>query len=102
MLQWILSQLPALDKKAVYRIELACEEALVNIIHHSKALNIDIEVAFTPKSHIEILIKDRGPPFDPTEHEVTLDPNKIGGLGIHFIRKYMDAVRYQREGNVNT
>ena len=112
MLGWIREQLRknGLDEVSIRKVELASEEALVNIIRHAYKETegtIDIDVRKGPKKQIEIEIRDNGPPFDPLKQEIAFDPlasleeRKIGGLGILFIRQYMDEMRYCREGNTN-
>jgi serine/threonine-protein kinase RsbW len=111
MLAWIRKQVAKMkfDRSRLHQIELASEEVLVNIIHHGyqgRQERIEIQVDAFPDSHIQIEIKDSGPPFNPMEENLAdltsdLDDREVGGLGIHFIRKLMDEVRYKREGNLN-
>lgn len=110
MLQWIRDQLAdSFDRKTLARIELAGEEALVNIIQHAYqnlSGTIEIEVAVFPNIRAEITIRDYGPPFDllknePIDPSLSLEERKIGGLGIHFIQECMDEVHYRRESNMN-
>lgn len=112
MLFWIEKQLAPIgfEKATIRKVELASEEALVNIIRHAYkqgAGQIQIQVKIYPKSHVEIAIHDQGPPFNPLEEERTIDSSipleerQEGGLGILLIRKYMDDVLYQRTGDVN-
>ena len=108
MLEWIVSCLAGWDRKSVRRVELASEEAIVNIIHHAyqgRPESIEISVKTFPKS-AEIFFKDHGPPFDPLQRKAPdcsgrLEDREVGGLGIHFMRQYMDEVRYAREANCN-
>ena len=111
MIHWIRLQLYShgLDETNIRKTELASEEALVNIIKHGykkQAGTVEIELkAF--ETHIEILLRDYGPAFNPLEQEIafnplaTLEERSLGGLGILFIRKYMDEVRYWRDKNMN-
>lgn len=106
MLQWIRDSLQQMDfePKTLRKIELACEEVLINIIRHAyqdRPEEIEIDVKVFLKSHVEIAIQDHGPPFDPTQAEEpncsnSLEERGVGGLGIHFVRQIMDEVRYQR------
>ena len=97
------------DSNVLRQIELACEEAFVNIIQHAyQGLpeEIEIEVTLFPKSRVEITFKDHGPPFNPlAAKEVdplsALEEKDVGGLGIHLIRKLMDEVRYNRIQGLN-
>jgi anti-sigma regulatory factor (Ser/Thr protein kinase) len=49
---------------------------------------------------------DWGKPFDPTttgdpNTEIGLNERKEGGLGIFFVKKFMDEVKYVRRDNMN-
>ena len=91
-------------------MELACEEALVNIIEHGYGLSSgSIEVELKPSDEdVNIVIRDRGFAFNPLDHEILFDADlpleelKIGGHGIRFMRQYTDEVRYERIDEVNT
>jgi serine/threonine-protein kinase RsbW len=111
MIHWIRLRLNSLglDETNLRKAELASEEVLVNIIKHGykkQTGKIEIELQML-HSHIEILFRDYGPPFNPLEREIsfnpfaTLEERRPGGLGILFIRQYMDEVRYRREKNAN-
>ncbi|MCX8022230.1 MAG: ATP-binding protein [Syntrophorhabdaceae bacterium] len=97
-----------MDKKRVTEIEIATEEALVNIIQHAyRGEKGEIEVECDiKKDTLSIKIIDYGPPFniltlqDP-DVNATLEERKIGGLGVFFMKKLMDGVDYKREGNKN-
>ncbi|MBX7067232.1 MAG: ATP-binding protein [Parachlamydiales bacterium] len=110
ILQWIQKQLgPAgFDRKVLHHVEVASEEALVNIIHHAYQDlpgKIDVQVRLF-ENQAEIVFVDHGPPFNPLDAE-PVDPNlpleerEIGGLGIHFIRKCVDLVHYERKHEKN-
>lgn len=94
--------------KAIHKMELACEEAIVNIISYAKSPEeISLECSLVDETHFEVVIKDRGPPFNPLEVAVDLQTDtpildrKIGGLGIYLIRKLIDESTYLREGGTN-
>lgn len=111
MLDWICNHLTAMEfnSATLRKIELASEEALVNIIRHAyqeRPEIIEIELKLFPKSHVEISIQDSGPPFNPLKVKAPdltsdLEERAPGGLGIHFIKKNMDEVRYHRIENGN-
>lgn len=97
------------SKTIVSKIELASEEALVNIISHGypgKSGTIRILCEPTQKGSLSITLKDNGVQFNPlgaiknfnpadtdgtTE---TIDDSQIGGYGIYFIVNMMDLVEY--------
>lgn len=111
MLEWVLSQLLSMefDPPTLRKIELASEEALVNVMQHAysnKPGQVEVEVKLYSKSHIEIVVKDRGRPFTPLEIKAIdpaqpLEEREIGGLGLFFIHQCMDEVKYDREGDEN-
>jgi anti-sigma regulatory factor (Ser/Thr protein kinase) len=109
MLQWIRERLVDFDAPTVRKVELASEEALVNIIQHAyrdQPEKIEIEMTIHPNSHVEIALKDNGPPFDPSkkkqvDRSSSWEERAVGGLGIHFIHQNVDEVRYKREQNQN-
>jgi len=97
------------NQKRIGEIELAAEEALVNIFNYAYQGNEgDVEVIckLDPQDRLIIEILDSGVPFDVLslgEPDTTADisERKVGGLGIFLIRKLMDDVKYQHEGTKN-
>ena len=94
--------------KKVQEIELATEEALVNVFKYSYPEGAgDVEVVCTLEGNtLMVDIIDSGIPFDVTsvrdpDINADISDRKIGGLGIFFIKKLMDDVRYQRENDRN-
>lgn len=103
-----------LKDAAIFHIELACDEACTNIIEHGYGgENLgSIRVSWEKVNNsFVITIRDNGHPFNPdTIPEPVMPPKpddpafseedvvnslKVGGLGIHFMRKLMDEVRFQ-------
>ncbi len=91
------------------RIELAMEEALVNIMQHanlSKNDLIELHCAISD-TYIVFILKDRGSPFNPLtlikeiDLTETLEQKKEGGLGLFMIRKFMDELTYERQEPYN-
>jgi serine/threonine-protein kinase RsbW len=95
----------------ISEIELALEEVLVNIIKHAyKECGIDGDIEITCKQaddrSLVIEIADSGTPFDifsAREPDISadIDERQIGGLGIFFVKRLMDDVRYRRENDRN-
>lgn len=87
------------------QIELATEEALVNIIKHAykggKVGLIGITCS-SPDKSLQIILQDNGPPFDPVAQIKGFDPEALiksgaeGGFGIFLMTKMMDEVSYNR------
>ncbi len=98
------------DKTAINKINLACEEALVNVINYAypdKQGDIEIRYNFSEdNSRFIIDLIDWGIEFNPLNKpdpdiEAPLEERPIGGLGIFFIRQIMDEVIYKREKDRN-
>ena len=97
------------DPIALFHIELAAEEALVNIIQHGYTDNagpIEIECYPSPYTGIRIIIRDNAIPYNPLEKviETPLETplgERVGGFGIFLIRTLMDEVTYERVGEQN-
>ncbi len=96
------------DQKKIGKIELALEEALVNICKYSYPDEPgDAEVnCKQDNGRFIIEIVDSGIPFDMTglpspDLTSSIEKRKIGGLGIFLIKKMVDEVNYRREGSFN-
>ncbi len=104
------AQANGFEGKRAHEIQLATEEALVNIFHHAypegQAGDVHILCERAEEDRLVVEFRDRGVPFAPVE---TAEPDlstpiadrPIGGLGIFLIRKMIDDVRYRREGEEN-
>lgn len=91
-----------MPEHAIFHIELACDEACTNIIEHAyggEGMG-EIRIHWELKNgRFVFTLSDDGEPFDPTAAPkppppTNVDDLKIGGLGIHFMRKLMDEVNY--------
>jgi serine/threonine-protein kinase RsbW len=97
------------DNKKIDQIHLASEEALVNIINYAYPdKNGSIEITYDIKEGKGLVIEiiDWGIPFDPLsipepDIDAPIEDRTIGGLGIFFIKKVVDEVRYRRDGQSN-
>ena len=96
------------DQKKISKIELALEEALVNICKYSypeEPGNAEVSCK-QGDSRFIIEIVDSGIPFDMTSlpsPDITssVEQRKIGGLGIFLIKMTVDEVEYRRKGGFN-
>jgi serine/threonine-protein kinase RsbW len=100
-----------LDERGVYHCQMATDEWCTNIIEHAyKGGSVDDQIEIVLRLQpvqLTIIIKDNGPPFDPTtlpEPDPTrpLEDRQPGGLGWFFVRKVMDVVRYELKNGTNT
>ncbi len=111
MTSWIEEQgaVFALTMPLVMNLTLVLEEWVVNVISYAYADKSEhtIELRLWRKNNeLQIEIEDDGRPFDPTaqadvDTAMPLEHRKIGGLGIHFIRKTMDNFTYRRDNDHN-
>ncbi len=98
-----------LEISAAKQINLAVEEAVVNVICYAYPKDTEGNVvidAFYNRSTLAFYIKDYGTPFDPTSKpavDITqpAEERSIGGLGIHLVREIMDSVDYRRDKEQN-
>lgn len=94
--------------KRVMHLELAVEEAAVNICSYAYEIppgEVTIRISReTEVVRIELI--DVGVPFDPLAADAPdikseLENREVGGLGIFLIRRMLDEVHYSRSGNRN-
>jgi anti-sigma regulatory factor (Ser/Thr protein kinase) len=101
-----------IDAENAYRLQLAVEEAFINVIQHGVSgpqadpLDITVEVSRTASGFAAIL-RDQGHPFDPTtlplpDLRPQLHKRRPGGLGVYLMRRLMDEVTYEVREGVNT
>ena len=94
--------------KRVMHLELAVEEAAVNICSYAYEIppgEVTIRISReTEVVRIELI--DVGVPFDPLaadapDIKMELENREVGGLGIFLIRRVLDEVHYSRSGDRN-
>ncbi len=98
-----------LNPKVTQELELACEEILANIVSYAYLDDREHEIKVrlsAQAGELRVEVEDDGHPFNPLEAPdpdltTDLEDRKIGGLGIHFVRKLMDGLEYQRQGDRN-
>lgn len=94
-----------LSDDEVFHVEMAVDEACSNIIEHAYAAqtgDIDLACRCPVNGQFEVVIRDSGQPFDPEEipprnvgTPTDLDSLNEGGLGLYFMRRLMDEVRFE-------
>ena len=94
--------------KRVMHLELAVEEAAVNICSYAYEIPPgEVTVRITPEPGVvRIELVDNGVPFDPLSMDAPdikseLENREVGGLGIFLIRRMLDEVHYSRRGDQN-
>lgn len=98
-----------LPMAAVFQLNLALEEAFVNVVDYAypgkNGMPVQLNMDGTGETLTFTLI-DEGEPFDPTaldepDTSLSAEERPIGGLGVFLVKQIMDEVRYERIGNRN-
>ena len=98
-----------LSEACITDINICLDELFTNIVSYGFTDDLEHIIRFTINMDNNVLIvniEDEGIPFNPLEKK---DPEipadlidvRIGGLGIHIVRKLMDDIRYKRERGKN-
>jgi serine/threonine-protein kinase RsbW len=98
-----------LPKKSVFQINLALDELFTNIVSYGFTDEKTHRIKFTLSAEngvIIIRIEDSGIPFDTVSPDTSqvqppVEDCKVGGLGLHLVKKMMDEVVYERCANKN-
>ncbi len=98
-----------IDGKKVSEMELALEEAFVNICSYAYREGpgeAHVVCYLEDNGKFVIELTDSGEAFNILEHQDSditagLLDRKVGGLGIMFMKNLMDDVRYRREDGKN-
>jgi serine/threonine-protein kinase RsbW len=101
------AELAGFDSFAIYAIELAVDEACTNIIEHAYGGedrgNIECDCEITAEG-LTIRLHDHGQPFQPEDIPLPdinapLEEREAHGLGLFFMRKWMDEIHFDFSGN---
>ena len=96
--------------RRIQEVQLAVEEALVNIFNYAYPENRDGEVRIRcepgDEDRLVVEFRDKGIPYtfeDLGDADVSspVAERAIGGLGVFLIRKMVDDVRFRRDGDEN-
>lgn len=113
LMPWISSKAKSLgfDDSQTREIQLALEEIFVNIALHAYKDKSPGKVSISSRvldGFFQIELKDEAEAFDPTEEKIKIADSSIdlmdieeGGLGLIFVRSFMDGLDYKREGGKN-
>jgi serine/threonine-protein kinase RsbW len=102
-------QTSGLSEACITDINICLDELFTNIVSYGFVDDLEHVVRFAINLEdcvLKLNIEDDGIPFNPIEQK---DPEipadlidvRIGGLGIHIVRKLMDNFRYKRERGKN-
>ena len=98
-----------LSPEVVFKLNLALDEVVTNIISHAyddaDEHQIAIRVALDGEG-VLVRVEDDGRAFNPLDAPrpdlgLDLANRAIGGLGVHIVRSVMDALEYRRENDRN-
>lgn len=98
--------LPASVRRSLH---VALDELLSNVVAHGFAGREGGEVTVEAVLHSDrvcVTFTDDGAPFDPLgaaipDTALPAEERRIGGLGIHLVRRIMDEVSYHRRADRN-
>ena len=102
-------RLTGLSEACIRDVNICLDELLTNIVSYGFEDDLEHIIRFTMELDNQVLtlsVEDEGIPFNPLEKkdpEVPADLTdvRIGGLGIHIVRKLMDDIRYNRKQGKN-
>jgi anti-sigma regulatory factor (Ser/Thr protein kinase)/GNAT superfamily N-acetyltransferase len=101
-----LASIAGLSKEEALDLELAVEEASVNIIEHAypdgRPGNIFLQAEIL-QSELVLSIRDEGVPFEPATEEESCPSAGAGeyslrGVGLRMMRRVLDEVRFENLG----
>jgi anti-sigma regulatory factor (Ser/Thr protein kinase) len=97
--------------KIAMHLNLVLEEVVTNVMFYGytddRDHDISLEFSRGEDHTISVVVSDDGRSYNPFERAddagvgKPLEERKIGGLGIHFIKTFMDRVEYVRRDNRN-
>jgi serine/threonine-protein kinase RsbW len=102
-------EITGLSEDCITDINICLDELFTNIVSYGFVNDLEHIVRFAINLEDRVLtlnIEDDGIPFDPLEKKDPEIPDdlidvRIGGLGIHIVRKLMDNLAYKREQGKN-
>jgi anti-sigma regulatory factor (Ser/Thr protein kinase) len=104
------SKSAGLSEKPTYRLRLAVDEIVTNIIMHGYAETGHTGELFltfsTQRGSLIFTIEDTAPPFDPRHHpapdlNLPIEQRPMGGLGVFLALHSVDQYGYEWDGSHN-
>lgn len=98
------------DARFLLHVQLAVDEISTNIFEHGYGGRPgDLELVMRPEGpHLLLVVRDWGPPFDPTTEPLRSSPTgealptrPPGGYGLRIVRGIAEELHYRREAGVN-
>jgi len=106
-----MRRLGSASEKDIFDVQLALDEALTNVIEHAYEGQQGGKILICcglsdSKKVFTVKLIDYGKSFDPKavaepDTEAALEERRRGGLGIFFMKRYMQTVKYAVYGNKN-
>ena len=98
-----------LDEVLTFHLDLCLGEAVTNIIRYgyenglAGTITVSLEMV---DARLRAVVADAGRPFNPLQHPApaattALEDVPVGGLGIHLMRSFSDALEYRRDDDRN-
>ncbi len=88
-----------------FRLQVVLSEALSNAVMRGNCEDcgkwVDVRAELFPDT-IRLFVTDQGPGFDPSAVPEPIRPEQLdeaGGRGLYLIRKLVDAVQFNEQGN---
>jgi len=102
-------RLTGLSEACITDVNICLDELFTNIVSYGFEDDLEHIIWFTmnfDNRELTLTVEDEGIPFNPLEKKdpevpVDLIDVRIGGLGIHIVRKLMDDIRYIRKQGRN-
>ena len=99
-----------LDSRTEYALRLCVEEAAANVVMHGVSGGADagfVGLRVAPETEaLRVVVEDCCGAFDPLTVPTpqlprSLEDARVGGLGIHLMRQYAQAIDYERRDGTN-
>ena len=95
-----------LPKDVTFALNVALDEILNNVISYAYAHGAENEIVVrlaVRQDNVEAVVHDKGKPFNPLKLPTTKAraEDRIGGVGLRFVRSLTDKVQYMRRNGVN-
>jgi anti-sigma regulatory factor (Ser/Thr protein kinase) len=98
-----------IDREYLFPVDLVVEEIFTNLVKYNRGTDADIDICLDKNDDkLTIALVDHDVDrFDITEApepatDQPAEKRKIGGLGLHLVRKLMDEVGYEYEDRRST
>lgn len=96
-----------LDRRRLFRLNMAVEELVTNVVRHSGTKAPVGVVIRTAPGSVSVELSDAGAAFDPFAQaarpalDASVEERPVGGLGVHLVKTMIDTVEYRRQDGHN-